>query len=247
MQNDNNPAIISRVKCSSCSGILDGFIYLCNTGHSVCSTCKNKLVICLQCNDSITNIRNHVLESLIPLFKFPCPYSDDGCCRILDEQNMREHKQRCIYRPYKCFFCEENGGWIGPIAKFKDHLQTSHQKYWLNYSWKSLFQFDWYKNVEGYCLVGENIFYFHQYWSYANGEVYYDMKHINYGDNAKSYKYEIEILGDHRQIRVNDRCMEDESVTRVNNEQGSCLKLPRSMNDVKSRARVIIMENHQIV
>ncbi|KAK9722553.1 Seven in absentia protein family [Popillia japonica] len=164
MAPDKASEIIAKVKCSNCSEILQGFLYLCTTGHNICSKCKNKQTQCVQCNGGITNIRNPVLESLIRFFKLPCPYFDGGCEQIFDEDNMAEHKQRCRYRPYKCFFCEGNDVWNGSLNTFEEHLRNSHNKYWLNKRTRRNNQvlLDSYKDIEGYCLIDGNIFYFHQ-------------------------------------------------------------------------------------
>ncbi|KAK9722552.1 Seven in absentia protein family [Popillia japonica] len=153
---------------------------------------------------------------------------------------MPEHKRRCRYRPYKCFFCEGSGVWNGPLNTFEESLRNSHDKYWLNkFTWRNnSVSLDCYKDIEGYCVVSGNIFYFHQYWSNSNEEIYYDIKHINYGHNGKSYTYEIKIHSGPTEIK--DRCIEDDSVSRIKNERGCCLMLRRKRNDSQGTSNEIL-------
>lgn len=59
--------VLDTLDCPVCLEFLKTPIYMCESGHDLCSLCRTKLPlpICPLCNTSITNQRNYRLEAIV--------------------------------------------------------------------------------------------------------------------------------------------------------------------------------------
>ncbi len=70
--------IVDGLRCAICLNLFEAPIYLCRTGHSICSKCILRLDKCPSCkNRFLTHTRNFSLEGLTQHVFFPC--NSIGC------------------------------------------------------------------------------------------------------------------------------------------------------------------------
>lgn len=118
--------ILENIECPVCFEYLSAPIYLCKTGHSICSRCKSMLKNCPTCTADITSIRNYVLESLVSIIRYPCPFGKNGCKEMQPLEDLKKHIPDCAHRSYGCPFCPAGSTWEGHRNDLKLHLNKTH-------------------------------------------------------------------------------------------------------------------------
>ena len=79
-------------------------IYQCKSGHCICKVCHGKVTRCPVCRIPLGNdeIRNLILEKLLPNMKHNCENADHGC-EVRDNKGPLElHEQECQYQLIDC-------------------------------------------------------------------------------------------------------------------------------------------------
>lgn len=73
---DLNYNILTSLSCPSCKEYLTIPVHLCSLGHSVCGSCRRRLVRCPICARKFldgSHTRNWAVEGVIDLLLYPCP------------------------------------------------------------------------------------------------------------------------------------------------------------------------------
>lgn len=91
-------SIVSELKCPGCAQALYGPIWLCETGHSICSHCSKRISACPLCRKKLTDMRNYTLEAIAGKVQFPCTHAGRGCTVRLPLELLWWHKDRCGYK-----------------------------------------------------------------------------------------------------------------------------------------------------
>uniref|UniRef100_A0A6P7GJS5 RING-type E3 ubiquitin transferase n=1 Tax=Diabrotica virgifera virgifera TaxID=50390 RepID=A0A6P7GJS5_DIAVI len=113
-----------ELECPICFSYLQPPIRMCIKGHSICSTCRNKLTVCPTCRSTFSNASNISLESIIPLLKLPCKYSHRGCEKLLLHSDRLAHEVDC---PYKGKILDCPGcSFKGSITDQEKHCRIVH-------------------------------------------------------------------------------------------------------------------------
>ncbi|XP_065077502.1 uncharacterized protein LOC135700790 [Ochlerotatus camptorhynchus] len=122
-------SIVSELKCPGCAQALYGPIWLCETGHSICSHCSSRISACPLCRKKLTDMRNYTLEAIAGKVQFPCTHAGRGCTVRLPLELLWWHKDRCGYKKVECFMGKvwENCSWHGCEKDWISHCVTEHQ------------------------------------------------------------------------------------------------------------------------
>lgn len=101
------PPIVGRqMECPICKKQLAPPIYQCNRGHTICSSCIERLDYCISEPDCMSDlegpkIRNVALEQACHSYQsYPvsCPHARMGCTVVVPGEHMAGHLQVCQFR-----------------------------------------------------------------------------------------------------------------------------------------------------
>ncbi|KAF2895791.1 hypothetical protein ILUMI_10393 [Ignelater luminosus] len=189
--------LLEELECPICKNHMIPPIYICPTGHSLCSDCKEKIKICAFCQSQIMNTRNYTLEKLTTRVHYPCKYVDIGCQEIFTSENIRHHEMSCTYGTNKCplkmlpSMCSTR---ILPLDILQ-HIRDNHsnnvievsQVYSRNIKAKITSSYD--------VVIHENeIFICCCKHSATSGPIKFNFVHVGMKNNQSKYRYELEFL-----------------------------------------------------
>ncbi|GJQ69218.1 hypothetical protein Trydic_g6367 [Trypoxylus dichotomus] len=213
MLTDVEKRILSCIECPICTEYMSNPIYQCNAGHSVCSNCKNKVSVCPTCRVDIGSTRNYALESVAVFFKYPCPFSKNGCQVGLSLQEVDQHKIVCVYGNHQCPFCRIV--WEGSHLQLRKHLLGKHWIFELDLNMTKgieLFQHPGpLKTVKFFIIDFNSIFYVHRASDAKNTVVKYAVQHIGNKQEVDKYIYQINFHSDIdniSNIQWSERCID---------------------------------------
>lgn len=92
-----NSSLASKLECPVCYEYLSAPIFICNTGHSLCSNCKKKLKKCALCQAVVSNSRNYALEEISESLEICCPNASQGCKYFGKIPNTKMHFSICVF------------------------------------------------------------------------------------------------------------------------------------------------------
>lgn len=91
--------LVNLFECPVCFDYALPPILQCQSGHFVCSQCRQKLSSCPTCRGPLGNIRNLGMEKVADTILFPCKYQTNGCHLSLTHKQKLEHEESCDFRP----------------------------------------------------------------------------------------------------------------------------------------------------
>jgi E3 ubiquitin-protein ligase SIAH1 len=121
---------LKELECPVCLDYMASPIWMCESGHNICSSCRPRINACPTCRQPFLPVRNKALENLSVLTKAPCPYKKYGCQLVFGQEDFTEHKTVCPYRPYNCPLSKAEGimcKWTGIRPDLKEHIQAEHR------------------------------------------------------------------------------------------------------------------------
>ncbi|KAF7281487.1 hypothetical protein GWI33_004732 [Rhynchophorus ferrugineus] len=95
----NYREISKMLVCPSCDQPLSAPIYSCETGHSICAFCKEKLTHCPSCEHQLTDLRCLPLEAIAQSIHLFCCNREHGCSFVGNRNERIAHENVCIARP----------------------------------------------------------------------------------------------------------------------------------------------------
>jgi len=90
--------LLRILECPVCTEPPTPPIYNCQTGHSVCSICKDLLDKCPLCDQKFAESRNYTLESIVEKSVFQCKYAEQGCTDLIEGSCLEKHRKVCRFR-----------------------------------------------------------------------------------------------------------------------------------------------------
>lgn len=107
---------------------LPPIIYQCDSGHIICTPCKQKVQCCPSCRGPLGGVRNLAMEKVADSVQFPCKYVSSGCREKMHHTTKRLHEEQCPFRPYSCpcpgTTCTWQGGNLDMVL---NHLLSAHK------------------------------------------------------------------------------------------------------------------------
>ncbi|KAL1512792.1 hypothetical protein ABEB36_002322 [Hypothenemus hampei] len=150
--------MLQHFECPVCKAFMKPPIFQCQSGHSICSTCKPRLEKCPTCRAPFGMTRNYSLEGLTAGVSYPCAYHDLGCMLSLSPTDITVHEVMCPYKPYRCPLpeCTMTGSHdiiinhlenfhsdvISESNSYNDHFRLDAQSYNIKIYRKILLAFD---------------------------------------------------------------------------------------------------------
>ncbi|KAI5004255.1 hypothetical protein ZWY2020_031498 [Hordeum vulgare] len=108
--------------CAVCCHPLRPLIFQCTQGHTICSSCHDKLPgNCCFCSLSTVYNRCHRLEDVVESLKSACP---NGCPARIKYYQKEDHEKDCPHAP--CFCPIADCGFSGPTAMLVEHFSAKH-------------------------------------------------------------------------------------------------------------------------
>jgi len=93
----SNDVLLQTVECPVCLEIPTPPIVQCQTGHFICSVCRQKMTRCGICQADFTNTRNFAIESLVARIGLhQC--KNEMCAKMLSPSNIDQHMETCEFR-----------------------------------------------------------------------------------------------------------------------------------------------------
>ena len=128
---DTSRKILAELKCPVCVvEYMTPPIPMCQNGHNICNTCRQKVKKCPTCRQQFLESRCWLLENIIQKIKYCCQYSTKGCEFVSTAQFIKSHEAHCPDRPFKCPFSvvvAKNVCWGGHISGMWDHILDKHK------------------------------------------------------------------------------------------------------------------------
>ncbi|CAF2130424.1 unnamed protein product [Rotaria magnacalcarata] len=119
--------LVNLFECPVCFDYALPPILQCQSGHIVCSQCRQKLSSCPTCRGPLGNIRNLGMEKVADTIVFPCKYQTNGCLSNLVHKHKLEHEDCCDFRPYMCPCPGASCKWQGSLENVMQHLWLAHK------------------------------------------------------------------------------------------------------------------------
>jgi len=124
MNNILSNDLLNELECPVCLDYMVPPIKMCQTGHSICQTCRSKLLSCPLCQKVFLEVRNISLENVIHKIHFPCVNKSLGCNAKSPIKQRDAHKGNCPFREYDCSV--ENCPWSGKLEDIINHWNSKH-------------------------------------------------------------------------------------------------------------------------
>jgi hypothetical protein len=115
----------SSLQCPICFEFFTSTIYQCDSGHSLCKMCCDKITICPLCKSPIgKKLRNLLLEYQLTRVNSKCRF--DGCEMLMKLFEKNAHELHCLHNP-ECHCLLQHCKWSGHKATFLEHLSERHK------------------------------------------------------------------------------------------------------------------------
>lgn len=187
--------VLEQLECPVCTEYMQPPITLCGNGHSICSSCKQKLQKCPTCRKPFSPIRNRTLEKLAVRVQCPCPNEPYGCTLTFPIALLHKHQDVCRYSPTVCpirklVHCE----WKGSFEEVRHHVTEKHRNWVTNMSGMTevlIKNFNRNKVYVRIILLNDDIF--QQRFEVLGSAVYYVIKYIGRDERASQFKYKFKL------------------------------------------------------
>jgi len=121
--------VLEELKCPVCYNYMTPPIPMCQNGHNVCKTCRQRINKCPTCRQQFSQSRCWRLENVIQKMKFRCQYYTEGCEFVGPAQVITSHEANCPHSPFNCPFSvvvTKTFCWSGHISGMWSHILDKH-------------------------------------------------------------------------------------------------------------------------
>ena len=121
--------VLEELKCPVCVEYMTPPIPMCQNGHNICNTCRQKVNQCAICKEEFLKSRCWLLENIIRKIKIRCQYYKEGCQFVSTCQFINSHEADCPDRPFNCPLSvvgTTNFCWRGHVSRMWDHILCKH-------------------------------------------------------------------------------------------------------------------------
>ncbi|XP_077297416.1 E3 ubiquitin-protein ligase siah-1-like isoform X2 [Arctopsyche grandis] len=229
--------VMSVLECPVCLEFMQAPIFMCESGHNICSQCRAKLClpICPLCKTSVTGQRNFDLEKIASTMVTACTNSSYGCKFAGSPDEAKAHFGNCMHRQMFCPMGREfhQCTWNGSISDLQIHFAEAHQNNTrLKPGCQVLFDdFDVTKKDEDMQLVsvGKFMYLYHVKIDPAMRLAYWGIQFIGPREDASKSKYEFHIFNNKKTKKVimsSEECQPDNLSFQDIYDSGNCVAIP---------------------
>ncbi|CAM0879753.1 unnamed protein product [Alopecurus aequalis] len=125
--------------CPVCFHPLRPPVFKCTVGHTICSSCHDKLPDkCHFCSLPTVYSRCHMVEHVIESIKVACSNGNHGCTARITYYQKEEHEKGCPHAP--CFCPVAGCSFGGPTVMLMDHFSSKHESHPLKDPYNKVFR-----------------------------------------------------------------------------------------------------------
>uniref|UniRef100_A0ACD5TSU0 Uncharacterized protein n=1 Tax=Avena sativa TaxID=4498 RepID=A0ACD5TSU0_AVESA len=139
--------------CPVCFHPLRPPIFQCTIGHTICSSCHDKLLDkCHLCSLPTVYNRCHMVEHVVEAIKVACSNGNHGCTARMTYYQREDHEKGCPHAPCYCPLID--CGFSGPTPTLLHHFSSEHEWHSTKVSYKKAFTI--HVQVGSAALMGED-------------------------------------------------------------------------------------------
>lgn len=139
--------------CPVCFHPLRPPVFQCTVGHTICSSCHDKLPDkCPFCSLPTVYNRCHMVEHVIESIRVACSNVNHGCTARISYYQKEDHEKGCQHAP--CFCPEAGCSFSGPTTNLLEHFSSKHKWQSLKVTYKKVLGIRF--RVGSTVLVGED-------------------------------------------------------------------------------------------
>jgi hypothetical protein len=121
--------LLKQLECSVCTEYMSSPIKMCENGHNICGSCKERLTNCPSCRGEFVKVRNIALEQLAATAIYPCKNREAGCGKTFTVNDKDSHLAECLFQSRECPFRKLSGvdcSWTGTLSDIPVHIKGEH-------------------------------------------------------------------------------------------------------------------------
>ena len=202
--------LLKQLECPVCLEYMASPIEMCENGHSICSSCKERLSNCPSCRGEFSNVRNIALEKSAAGAVYPCRNMEAGCEKTLSICDKSNHQSECGYQSTECPFTKlslVHCPWNGILCEIGGHVRSEHGSETLEYT-------EWFKvtlqnvyTAQRYVkaiFIGDKLFYL--VWEVSFDTFYFSVFLVGHKNEAEGFIYEFKICKLKENISITGTC-----------------------------------------
>lgn len=116
--------LMDELECPVCYEQMMPPINQCVNGHSICSVCRARIVICPTCKGNMSDMRNFGLEKMSLKMVLSCCYAEEGCTVKLQMEDKLDHELQCPFLTAPICCQVENCTWQGKLSNLEQHWNS---------------------------------------------------------------------------------------------------------------------------
>jgi hypothetical protein len=105
-------------------------IKMCENGHNICESCRERLSDCPTCRGTFINVRDITLENLAATAVYPCTNCEAGCEETFTLEDRNKHLSVCVYQSRECpvsGMTDVGCSWTGTLSDIPVHIKSEHE------------------------------------------------------------------------------------------------------------------------
>jgi hypothetical protein len=121
--------LLKELECPVCVEYMASPISMCENGHNICGTCKERLLGCPTCRGPFIYGRNINLEKIAATAIYPCKNKEAGCKETFVLKDMDNHLAECLLQKQQCPFrklSDVDCPWTGTLSDITLHILGEH-------------------------------------------------------------------------------------------------------------------------
>jgi hypothetical protein len=188
--------VLEELKCPVCDEYMTPPIPMCQNGHNICNTCRQRVNQCPTCRQQFLQSRCWLLENIIQKMKRRCQYYEEGCKFVSTSQFVKSHEADCPDRPFDCPFSvvvTKNFCWRGHISYMWAHM-VRHETLSLQGEGKFVFTVDCAQPVPLHRALHARDENFFLVCRVINMDLYCCVLYVGPQESASQYTYWVTIL-----------------------------------------------------
>jgi hypothetical protein len=111
--------LLEQLECPVCGEYMSSPIKMCENGHNICSSCKERVSNCPSCRGMFLIARNIALVQLAATAIYPCKNREGGCEETFTLNDRENNNAECLFRSRECLFRKISGvhcAWTGTLS-----------------------------------------------------------------------------------------------------------------------------------
>lgn len=218
--------LLSKIKHPVRNDFMKSPIFMCPKGHSLCETCKRKLLQCPSCLSDFSDM-NYFLGRITETVTYPCRYKEQGCDFAGNLEDITTHEQLCIKPPQteiRCVVNYKTCEWKGQYEDAFQHIASSHSEHCFYPGYPVSIDLNS-SMMEGFFQYDKKIFKLYSNWnkSRIRLSVYWI---VNNEKKSVKYQFCVDFVNDKNIFMINRVCSRIPAATILNQNYVHYINIP---------------------